>query len=234
MPNRRLTRRRVTTFAVWAFAVVMVGCDSPLANGPTPREVVSTTGVATQAPDAPDQVALVASPAPAPSVAPASTAIVPGAVNRTSLAISATYDVDVRLSVATRRLGDRPDHGPEPVRRRHRPPRAQHGHGPPGRPRPRHGHGRRKAHQATRRRPDDRRPARGHAPRRRLDDGRRPVHGAPPLHVERLELAVHPRQRDRRHAPLDPVDQPRPPVRPAQPRRPVRDAGQPAGHGPDS
>jgi hypothetical protein len=38
------------------------------------------------------------------TVAPASTAIVPGAVNRTSLAIRAEYDVNARLTVATRSL----------------------------------------------------------------------------------------------------------------------------------
>ena len=49
-----------------------------------------------------------------------------------------------------------------------------------------------------------------------------------PQHAHRLELAVHPDERHRRRPSLDPVGQPRRPVRPAEPRRPVRHAGQPA------
>ena len=46
--------------------------------------------------------------------------------------------------------------------------------------------------------------------------------------AQRLELAVHEGQRHRRCLSLDPVGQPRDPVQPAEPRRPVRHAGQPA------
>ena len=47
--------------------------------------------------------------------------------------------------------------------------------------------------------------------------------------TQRLELAVHADERHRRRPSLDPVDQPRRAVRPAEPRRPVHHPGQPAG-----
>ena len=55
-------------------------------------------------PGCPHRAAVAVTKADDPAAAVASTAIVPGAVHRTSLAISATYDVHVRLAVATRRL----------------------------------------------------------------------------------------------------------------------------------
>ena len=132
------------------------------------------------------------------------------------------------------------DHGAEPLRRGHRPDRAQHRHGPARRAAP----GRRSPSTATAVAPriDDQTivvPLGGVLPdgatttvkvrfaRDAADDARR------------LELAVHPRERHRQPLPLDPVGQPRDAVRPPQPRRPVRDAGQPArrltsDHGPTS
>ena len=53
--------------------------------------------------------------------------IEPGEVNRSSLDLSATYDVNALISVGTRRARDgRADRGHERVRRGHRPPRAEH------------------------------------------------------------------------------------------------------------
>ena len=99
MPNALSTRRRLATFAVGVLAIISVGCDAPVANISAPLEAVSATEAVTHATEATKGPA-----APGKVAVAASTAIVPGAVNRTSLAISATYDVNVRLSVAARRL----------------------------------------------------------------------------------------------------------------------------------
>ncbi len=61
----------------------------------------------------------------------------------------------------------------------------------------------------------------------RQDPRQVPRHAA--VDPQRLELAVHEGQRHRRCVSLDPVGQPRDAVQPAEPRRPVRHAGQPAG-----
>ena len=159
----------------------------------------------------------------APAVNP--TAIVPGAVHRSSLAISATYDVNVRLSVATRRVG-----GKAVIEARNR-----SGAGidrlllntvmaklgaldlgtvtVDGR--------------SANARVDGQTivvPLGGVLPDGADDHHRRPVQGPARLVAVGLEVAVHARERHRRHAPLDPVGQPQAPVRAAQPRRPVRDA----------
>ena len=116
MPRIRTASRGNATLALVTLAVIAVGCGAPSAVGPTapaPEAIVSTW-----APDALNSEATPVDEAtarpeavpPAPAASPpaaATTAIVPGSVHRTSLAINATYDVAVRLGVADRRLAGR-------------------------------------------------------------------------------------------------------------------------------
>ncbi len=161
---------------------------------------------------------------------PSATAIVPGSVNRTSIHLRATYDVRVRLGIAARTLNGRATI------------RVQNRSGA-GIDRlelntvmPRLGGMRLSTTTVdgatvtpTVSRPDDPRSPRRGAPRRRHCRRRRPVPGDPALLDRRLELAVHPGQRDLEPVPLDPVGLPPDPVRSPEPRRPVRDAGQSLG-----
>ena len=65
------------------------------------------------------------------------------------------------------------------------------------------------------------------------DDGPGPLPRHAAQQPDRLELAVHAGQRRRRPLPLAAVGQPPDRLRPAEPRRPVRDADEPVGQGPD-
>ena len=194
MPRIRTASRGFAPLALVTLALIVVCCEAPAAVGPTAPAAAAI--VATQAPDAPDSEATpvdeatarpeAVPPAPTASAAAASTsaaasAIVPGAVQRTSLAITATYDVAVRLGVADRRLAGRATiRSAEPLRRRHRPPPAQHRDGQARRARPPLGDGRRQGRGRPCRRPDGRRPSRRRAARWRGDHHRRPVRGPPP------------------------------------------------------
>ena len=84
---------------------------------------------------------------------------------------------------------------------------------------------------ATRERPDDRRAARRHPAGRRHDPDPGPVPRHPAQQPVRLELAVHQGERDHRPLPLAAVGQPQDRLRPAEPRRPVRDADRAARSG---
>ena len=76
-------------------------------------------------------------------------------------------------------------------------------------------------------------PLGGVLPAGRHDPGPGPLPRHPAQQPDRLELAVHPGERHRRPVPLAAVGQPADRVQPAEPRRPVRDADQPVGQGPD-
>ena len=175
-----------------------------------------------------------AAAAPASVVAVSPSAIVPGAVNRTSLDLSATYDVRVKLSYGAGRISatstmivtnvsggpiDRLELNTLAARlgRLRITSLTVDGIG----------------HAADDQGPDGVRAARRHPPRRRDRDGADRLLGNRPAHDRRLRLAVHPCQRGHPAVPLAALDQCRPAVQPAQPRRSVRDGGEPVGPGPD-
>ena len=90
-----------------ALALAIVGCEAPAAVQHSPAVVAdATTATSIQAVDRTQPGATTSAPATEPQAASTvnASAIVPGAVHRTSLRISATYDVRIRLSMATRRV----------------------------------------------------------------------------------------------------------------------------------
>ncbi len=94
------------SLALVVLSAVIVGCEAPAAAGPTattPSAVIDMTQ------DQPTGNAATNPTTPTPAEQPPAnaTAIVPGSVHRTSLAMTATYDVAVRLAVADRRLAGR-------------------------------------------------------------------------------------------------------------------------------
>ena len=110
MPGARSTRRRASAVVLVMLALAVTACDGPSAQvPPTAAPTMSGPPRVAEPPVAVPSTPIASSEAvPAETTqappASASTAIVPGKVNRTSLAISATYAVHVRLAVASRRL----------------------------------------------------------------------------------------------------------------------------------
>ena len=98
MPRSSRTKRRYLAIAFAALSVLLIACEAPAA-----AVVPIGASVAEAAPSA-STVERSAMPTAAEPTAQAASAIVPGAVHRTSLEVNATYDVDVRLKVAARKL----------------------------------------------------------------------------------------------------------------------------------
>ena len=84
---------RTLTLSALALALVLGGLPAP-ATATTPVDAIERAGRRPLPP--------VPEPRTTPVAGPATSSIVPGTVNRTSLAMTATYDVDVRIGVAAR------------------------------------------------------------------------------------------------------------------------------------
>ena len=99
MPRPGSTTRELF-LALVVLSAMVVGCETPVAGT---AATTAPTSAAAADPTTPASSELSAAPEPKPA-SPAATAIVPGSVHRTTLAMTATYDVAVRLAVADRRL----------------------------------------------------------------------------------------------------------------------------------